>query len=205
MPVAVQPPILLGLTGNIACGKSTVLGLLAQLGAVTIDADRVYHELIGADAPLRAALVRRFGPTIVREDRSIDRRALAAIVFGDPTALAELDRITHPPIVAELRRRVRQSSSPLVAVDAVKLVESGFADECDAVWVVTCHPEQQIARLRARNGFTEREAAERVAAQPPAGATLDRADVLIANDGDLAATRQQVERALRSLLRRDSV
>jgi dephospho-CoA kinase len=191
---------LLGLTGNIACGKSTVLEMLAARGAATIDADRVYHELIVADSPLWAALVQRFGPAIVRPDRSIDRRALAGIVFNDPVALADLDRITHPPVVAELRRRLDRSYGPLVVVDAVKLVESGFAAECDAVWVVTCRPEQQVARLRARNGMTEQEAAERVAAQPALNVKLDRADVVIANDGSLAATEEQVERALRTLV-----
>lgn len=191
---------LLGLTGPIACGKSTVREMLAARGAKTIDADRVYHELIVADSPLWAALLHRFGPAIVRADRSIDRRALAAIVFKDPAALADLDRITHPPVVDELRRRVDRSDGPLVVVDAVKLFESGFAAACDAVWVVTCRRAQQVARLRSRNGLTAEEAVERVAGQPALDSYLGRADAVIANDGNLAATEEQVERALASLV-----
>lgn len=190
---------LLGLTGNIACGKSTVLGMLAERGAATIDADRVYHDLIGADSPLWRALIQRFGTGIVASDRAIDRRALARIVFDDPIALADLDRITHPAVVAELHRRVGLTTAPLVVVDAVKLVESGFASECDAVWLVTCRPDQQVARMVARNGMTREEAEDRVAAQPPLAPKLPLVDLVIANDGSQLATHAQVDRALDTL------
>lgn len=203
--LAVSRRFLLGLTGNIACGKSTVLGMLADRGAATIDADRVYHDLIGTDSPLWSALVQRFGTGIVASDRAIDRRALARIVFDDPIALADLDRITHPPVVAELRRRVSLKTAPLVVVDAVKLVESGFASECDAVWLVTCRPDQQIARLVARNGLSREEAEDRLAAQPPLAPKLPFVDLVIANDGSLLDTHEQVDRALEALSLRTRV
>jgi len=196
---------LLGLTGNIASGKSTVLGMLAERGAATIDADRVYHDLIGAHSPLWSVLIQRFGTGIVASDRAIDRRALARIVFDDPSALADLDRITHPAVVAELRRRVGLMTAPLVVVDAVKLIESGFGSECDAVWLVTSRPDQQIARLVARNGMTREEAEDRVAAQPPLAPKLPFVDLVIANDGSLPATHEQVDRALDALTLRARV
>lgn len=189
-------PLLLGLTGNIACGKSTVLRMLGERGAATIDADEVYHDLIVPDAPLWHVLRERFGPLIVAPDRSIDRRALAEIVFGETPSLADLDRLTHPPVVTALRRRVAATTASLVVVDAVKLFESGFADDCDAVWLVTCRTDQQVERLLARNGLPRPVAEQRVAAQPPLAAKLARADVIIRNDGNIDETRNQVDQAL---------
>lgn len=190
-----RPP-LLGITGNIACGKSTVLRMLAERGAATIDADEVYHDLIVPDAPLWRLLRERFGSRIVASNRTIDRRALAEIAFGDASALADLDRLAHPPVVAELRRRVATNPASLVAVDAVKLFESGFAEDCDAVWLVTCRPDQQVDRLVARNGLPRASAEQRVEAQPPLSPKLAQADAVIRNDGTIEETRSQVDRAL---------
>ena len=195
----VPRPFVIGVTGRVACGKTTVLRRLAELGAETIDADAVYHELIVPEGPLWKPLVDRFGRGILRPDGTIDRRALGAVVFADPSALAELDRMTHPAVVAELRRRVGASDAPVVAVDAVKLVESGFDRACDRVWVVTCDPAQQIERLMRRNGLTQEDAERRVAAQPLAQAMLSRADTVIDNSGVPAATRARVDAAWQSL------
>lgn len=192
-------PFLLGLTGNIACGKSTVVRMLVEMGATAIDADAVYHDLVVPDAPLWHLLRQRFGPRIVAVDRTIDRHALGEIVFGDSVALADLDRLTHPPVLAELRRRVAASAAPLVVVDAVKLFESGYAPECDATWVVTCRADQQVERLMARNALARHAAERRVAAQPPLAAKLAHADAVINNDGSLLETRIQVERAMATL------
>ena len=194
-------PFVIGLTGNIACGKSTVLRLLAGLGAETIDADAVYHELIAPEAPLWRALRDRFGDSIVAPDGSIDRRALGGIVFADPAALADLDALTHPAVVAEIRRRIAMSESAVVAVDAVKLIESGLDATCDRVWIVTCGREQQIARLMARNGWSREEAERRVDAQPPLTPKLARADLVIDNRGAPEETRCQVEPAWDALAR----
>ncbi len=192
-------PLLLGLTGNIACGKSTVLRQLAILGAATIDADEVYHDLIVPDAPLWHALRDRFGDAVIAPDGRVDRRALGALVFADPVALADLDRLTHPTVWAEVRRRLAKVEAPVIAVDAVKLVESGFAAECDRVWVVICRGEQQVARLMARNGLSRLEAEQRVAAQPPMAAKLACADLVIDNSGTIEATEGQVEEGWRAL------
>ena len=189
----------IGLTGNIACGKSTVLRMLAERGVATIDADAVYHELIVHDAPLWHALRARFGDGIVGPDRQIDRRALGRIVFADPRALADLDRLTHPAVTAEIRRRVREIDAPIVAVDAVKLIESGFDADCDQVWLVICEEAQQVSRLVARNQLSPEEAERRVKAQPSLAPKLARADVVIDNGGTIEATRSQVDAAWRAL------
>jgi dephospho-CoA kinase len=191
----------IGVTGNIACGKSTVLGALAELGAETIDADAVYHELIAPKRPLWQALVACFGDRIVAPDGKIDRRALGAIVFADPARLAELDALTHPAVVAAVRARIAESAARVLAIDAVKLVESGLGADCDQIWLVECEPEQQVARLMARNGLTRDEAARRVAAQPPLDEKRRLSDVVIDNSGTVAATRKQVERAWRAVRR----
>lgn len=199
---ATRRPYVIGVTGNIACGKSTVVAALEALGAVAIDADAVYHELIEPGKPLWRTLVDRYGPEIVREDGAIDRRRLGALVFADPDALAELDRLTHPAVVAAIRDRLTGIGQvTAVVIDAVKLIESGLDAGCDQVWVVTCRPEQQIDRLMRRNELSENEARQRVLAQPAIGPKLERADIVIDNSGTLTETHRQVEAAWRLVAR----
>ena len=143
-------PVVVGVTGNIACGKSAVSNRLAELGATVLDADRLYHELIQPGMPLQNSLRERFGSRIIAPDGQIDRRELGAIVFSDPEALADLDRITHPVVVAETYRRIETGETSVVVVDAVKLVESGISDRCDEAWLVLCRPDVQIERLMKR-------------------------------------------------------
>ncbi|MCC6314992.1 MAG: dephospho-CoA kinase [Thermomicrobiales bacterium] len=185
-------PACIGVTGNIACGKSAVLDMLAELGAETIDADRVYHQLVAPGAPLLATIRERFGPAIVAPDGGLDRARLGAIVFSDPAALAALDTLVRTPVRAEIRRRVAASHAEVVAVDAIKLIESGIAADCDAVWAVTCAPEVQLRRLMARSGLDETEARRRITAQSPPEAKILVADTVIDNSGALAETRRQV-------------
>ncbi len=187
------------MTGNIACGKSTVLEMLAERGAETLDADAVYHQLIAPGAPLWAVLRSRFGPDILAPDGTINRRALGALVFADPAALAELDALTHPAVVAEVLRRVENSHADVLVVDAVKLVESGLADACDALWLVTCDPDQQVKRLMHRNSLGREVAERRVALQPSLDAKRARADAIIDNSGTIEETRRQVAGAWNQL------
>lgn len=190
-------PFVIGLTGNIACGKSTVVAMLVEKGPVEIDADTVYHELIAPDSELWRALVDRYGDSIIGDDRTINRRRLGAIVFAEADALADLDRITHPAVVAEIRRRLAGLRGGVVVVDAVKLLESGLDEDCDQVWLVLCSPEQQVERLMARNNLSEADAKRRVELQPDIEPKLQRADVTIDNSGTLADTRRQVDQAWR--------
>lgn len=186
-------PHVIGVTGNIAVGKSTVLNRLAERGAAVIDADRVYHELIGPSAPLNGTLVKTFGAGIRNADGTINRRALADIVFANPVALARLDEVTHPSVVAEIGRLIVALDAPMVAVDAVKLFEAGLDRLCDEVWLVTAPPERQITRLMARNNLSREEASRRVQAQPPVAEKRLRADVVVDNGGDIEHTWQLID------------
>ena len=192
--------IVLGVTGNIAAGKSTVVRMLTERGAHHIDADLVYRELVGPGQPLLARLVERFGPGILAPDGSLDRKALGAIVFSDPTALAELDALTHPAVIAEIDRRADAIREGVILIDAVKLVESGHADHCDVVWLVTAPAEVQVTRLMKRNILSRAEAERRVAAQAPLGPKVARADRIIDNSGSLKELKAQVEAAWRDLV-----
>ena len=138
--------LLIGLTGNIATGKSTVARMLADLGATVIDADRVAHEAMRAGTAVHAAILAAFGPEIVRTDGEIDRARLGALVFADPNALARLERIVHPAVTAEVARRIAEAPTPVVVVEAIKLIEAGMAERCDSLWVTTCPSELQVQR-----------------------------------------------------------
>lgn len=188
-------PFRLGVTGGIASGKSSVMAILAELGAETIDADRVYHGLIAPGRPLHQALVARWGNGIVAADGTIDRKRLGAIVFSDSDELAALDRLTHPAIRIEIDRLYNASTARVVAVDAVKLIESGHADRCDAVWLVVADPAVQVGRLIETRHLSEEDARRRVAAQPPLEPRLARADTVIHNNGTRDDLRRQVEAA----------
>lgn len=192
-------PFVIGVTGNIACGKSLVLRVLADLGAETIDADRVAHAVMAPGSTVAETVIAAFGEGIRGADGGIDRRKLAPLVFGDPSKLELLDRLTHPPTVAAIRDLVARSDRPVVVVDAIKLFEAGVADDCDEAWVVTCTPEQQLERLMLRNGFSREEALRRIAAQPPQEEKTPRADRIIDNSGTEEETAEQVRAAWRSL------
>jgi dephospho-CoA kinase len=190
-------PFIIGLTGNIACGKSTVLAQLARLGADTIDADRIVHDLYTPASPVSVAVAAAFGPGVLHLDGSVNRRALGAIVFADPDRLRQLERLTHPAVRQRLEALLAASTAPVVVIDAVKLIEGGLAERCDSVWVVTCSPYQQLARLMARDGFDRAEAERRIAAQPPQAEKVARADVVIDNSGTRGATAELVRQAWR--------
>jgi dephospho-CoA kinase len=194
---ATDRPFVIGVTGNIACGKSSVVAELVALGATAIDGDRVYHALIEPDAPLWSKLVDRYGHAVLNSDRTVNRQRLGRIVFADPNALAELDRLTHPTVVAEIDRQLTDLGHGIAVVEAIKLHESGLAAVCDQIWVVTCDPEQQVERLMERNGLTRDEAWQRVNAQPDITEKLKQADVIIDNSGTLDHMRQQVQQAWR--------
>lgn len=187
--------VVIGVTGGIATGKSTVLRMLKELGAETIDADLVYHDLIRPSGALIEPLVARFGPKIEADDGGVDRNALGSIVFRDPAALLDLERLTHPAVLADVRRRIDQSSSPVIAVDAVKLIESGMSRLCDVVWLVVADPAVQRHRLMIRNGIDGIEANRRLAAQPDPLTRQNGADQILDNSGDEDDLRQQVNDA----------
>src|SRR5579884_1209251 len=193
-------PYIIGLTGNIGTGKSTVAAMLAELGAEVIDADRLAHELMAPGRPEWEQIVARFGPEILRPDGTIDRRKLGAIVFRDPAALAALERILHPAVRARIRERFAATERPVVVVEAIKLLEGVLYREVDAVWVVTADRDTQLARLVASRGLSREEAEARLAAQGDQAEKVARADVVIDNRGDLRDTQRQVLAAWQAIL-----
>jgi dephospho-CoA kinase len=187
--------LILGLTGNIACGKSTVLRRLAKLGAGVIDADAVTRELQRRGQPAFAAIVAAFGPEVVGPDGELNRRALGNRVFADKAALARLEGLVHPLVRTEIARRLATLPQPAIVIDAIKLLESPLVQYCREIWVVTCTPEQQVARLVAHRGLSEEEAWLRVRAQAPQAEKVARATVVIDNSGSIRHTRRQVDAA----------
>lgn len=189
---------LIGLTGGIACGKSTVLAMLRERGAQVIDADRVTHELQRPGQPVYDQIVAAFGAGILAEpDGAIDRKRLGAIVFSDPAELRRLEQIVHPAVHAHIHAWLEAVAAHggVAVIDAVKLLEAGWRPLCDAVWVVVCAEEQQVRRLIETRAMSEAEASTRIAAQPPQASRAAQADVVIDNSGALDATRAQVEAA----------
>ncbi|MBX7252605.1 MAG: dephospho-CoA kinase [Candidatus Promineofilum sp.] len=186
---------IIGLTGNIATGKSAVMRLAAARGALTIDADGVVHELLAGDAGIQAQVVAAFGEGVRRADGGIDRAALGAVVFGDPARLRQLEAILHPAVRLAIARRVAGSDAPVIVIEAIKLLEGPLAAMCDQIWVTACARETQMARLRVCRGMDEASAAARIDAQSPQADKIARADVVITTDGLLRETETQVAAA----------
>ncbi|MEZ4529855.1 MAG: dephospho-CoA kinase [Thermomicrobiales bacterium] len=183
-------PYLIGVTGNIACGKSAVMSMLRDL--VQRSSMAISSIAIGQSysSPLVQQLSDVFGNEIANDDGSLNR-ALGDIVFSDPEALYRLDHLT-PGRCRRGPATHRSGPTPVVATEGVKLIESGLGDQCDEIWVVMCDPARQRERLVATRGLSQEEANRRIASQPPLGEKLARADIVIANDGTLDELRAQV-------------
>jgi len=194
--------LVIGVTGNIACGKSTVDALLLDMGATAVfDADRTVHDLLHGDPAVRAAVVRAFGEAVLAADGSIDRRRLGTMVFADQAALRRLEAILHPAVRLRIREELAALPRDAIAVvDAVKLLEGELGTLATSVWWVTARPDQQIDRLVRGRGLSEREAEARLAAQPKLSDWRDRVNVVIDNSGSLEHTRYQVGSAWKNVL-----
>lgn len=193
---------ILGLTGSIASGKTTVGLMLLELGAsVYEDADQTVHKLYLPGQPLVARLVEAFGPEVRAPDGGVDRQRLGALVFRDPAAMRRLEALVHPAVQAALLQSLRRIPPDGVGVlDAIKLVESGYAPLCHAIWVVTCPAATQLRRLVEQRGLSLQEAQARLAAQPPLEPKLAAATEVIDNSGSLEHLREQVVAAWRRFL-----
>lgn len=191
---------LLGLTGNIGCGKSTVGKLLAQrYGADYIDADAVVHTLYTAGTPETVAIAARFGADLLREDGTVDRRKLGDRILGNAEALRDLEAILNPSVRTAIESRIAASPSEVVVLDAIRLIEAGLYKRCDAVWVVTCERETQIQRLMDSRAMTHEQAALRVDSQRPQEEKVRYATEVIANRGSLEDLAKQVDGAWRAI------
>jgi len=194
---------IVGLSGGIGSGKSSVAQMLRELGAVVIDADAIVHELQARGTPLLAEIAAAFGDGVLASDGSLDRKALGAIVFADAEARAKLGRLVHPRVGEEMFRRTqaaREAGAPLVVLDIPLLFEGRAAntgtaarmgyDETILVWVPAT---VQVERTMARDGCTRAEAQARIDAQMPIDQKKALADHVIDNSGSVEATRAQVE------------
>ena len=190
-----------GLTGGIGSGKSAVAAALTELGAVVIDADQISRDLVVAGSPALSQIRERFGAHVLAADGSLARGKLADIVFGDETALADLNAIMHPRIAAETAARLeRVPSGAVVVYDMPLLVETGTADQWDSVLVVTAPLAARLDRLRETRGMTREQTLARIEAQATDAERLAVADIVIENSGSLADLAGEVKQAWRSLV-----
>jgi dephospho-CoA kinase len=195
----------IGLTGGIGSGKSTVAGYLVELGAAVMDLDKVGHEIIKSGSRVFKKIVGEFGKDILDTRAEIDRARLGKIVFRDPEALARLNRIVHPAIdeiiyerLAEYRRR----GVKVVVLEAAVMLEAGKAKQADEIWVTAAPEATVLRRLRERSGYSEEETKARIRSQLSDEERIKRADVVIDTDGSLDAVKARVEAEWRRLMAR---
>lgn len=184
----------IGLTGGIACGKSTVANLFVALGVTLVDTDLLAREVVEPGSPLLGEITRHFGAQVLQKDGSLDRVVLRQRVFANPAERQWLEQLTHPAIRELTDARCEAATGPYVMVAIPLLVETQGAERFDRVLVVDCEPELQLARLQARDGMTREQAQRMLAAQATREQRLAVADDVILNNGDIAALRDQVEK-----------
>ena len=184
-----------GLTGPIGAGKTTVAAILRELGARVLDADAIAKDEQLRGTTGYSAIVQQFGTTVLGEDKEIDRRSLAAVVFADPRRLEQLERILHPRVISRiLEARKMLTDDQVLVVEAIKLIETSLRNACDRVWVVVAPRDQLGSRLQAR-GMDEAAVTARLLSQASVEDFRRAADVVIENDGDRDALRAAVTAA----------
>jgi dephospho-CoA kinase len=189
----------IGLTGNIATGKSVVCKMLEYLGAYTIDADALSHSAIAKGAPGYQKVIDTFGEWVLDENGNIDRARLGRHVFSDPQDLQQLESIIHPLVEYALDLLIRRTDQRVIVIEAIKLLESRLVEGCDTIWV-TCAPEAvQKARLMQKRATTEQDALQRIHAQSPQDVKIAAANVIIQNAGSLDGTWKQVISAWKAI------
>lgn len=196
---AVLTAFVVGLTGPIGAGKSTVAGMLREQGAKVLDADAIARDELLRGTVGYSAVIQRFGTEVLGPDKEVDRRKLAEKVFADPRELEALERILHPRVIARiLEARSMLPDSEVLVVEAIKLLGTPLHHACDRLWVVIAPRQTLLLRLGAR-GVSEEDALQRLRNQASDDEFLAAADAVIVNDGDREATRAAVERAWREV------
>ena len=188
--------MIIGITGGTGCGKTTLLEMIRQHGGLVLDCDRIYHGLLQAGGEMVDRLAQRFPEAM--EDGILNRKKLGTIVFSDPTALADLNEITHSAVKAEVLRLLAGKPA-LAAIDAIGLFEGGLAELCDVTVAVTAPEEARIRRLMARDSIPESYARARIAAQKKEDWFRQRCDYVLENDGELDAFATKCVAFLRNM------
>ncbi|MBI4342109.1 MAG: dephospho-CoA kinase [Candidatus Omnitrophica bacterium] len=200
--------LVIGVTGGVGTGKSTVARMFARHGAVVLDADRIAHDLIAPPRPAWRELIRTFGRGVLRGDGTVDRRRMAAVVFRHPALRKRLERIIHPRVMRQIRREIRRlrrdGRRAAVVLDVPLLIETGAHRMVDALVVVTAPPEVQRRRVRRQHGWSNEEINERINAQWKLSAKVALADMVVKNAGRVQATQTQVNRIWKQLARTNS-
>ena len=189
---------IIGLTGNIATGKTVVRRMLEHLGAYTIDADGLSHRAMGKGAPGFEPTVTTFGKWVLDAHGDIDRKKLGSVVFQDPDAMSRLEAIIHPLVREAVDVLIRRSTRPVVAVEAIKLLEGDLRGRCNSIWVTYAPPALQVERLIASRSMSREEAQQRISAQGSQTDKIAVADVVIRNGSSYDDLWRQVEEAWNS-------
>jgi dephospho-CoA kinase len=189
----------IGLTGGIASGKSSVGAILRKLGVRVVDADQIAHRVYLPETPGYTRVVQEFGAGILDSDGHIDRKRLGEIVFQNPEARVKLEKITHPVIMNEINRLIaaaKAENCPIVVVEVPLLFEAGLEGQFDYIWVVSAHHDIQLKRLMERNRLTFEEASARLSAQLPLHVKEGKADVIVYNNRGLYHLEEEIKRLL---------
>lgn len=189
----------IGLTGNIATGKSVVRKMLEHLGAYGIDADALAHRAMAKGAPGYQPVIDIFGKWILDAQGEIDRAKLGRLVFNDPEALKQLEAIVHPLVEQAIDLMIQRARQPVIVIEAIKLLEGKFANACDSIWVTTAPQEIQQQRLMEKRGMSAEDALQRIRAQSPQEQKITAAQVVIQNSGSFEETWKQVVAAWKKI------
>jgi dephospho-CoA kinase len=187
---------IIGVTGGLGAGKTTVSGILKELGAMVIDADQISREVTEPGKPAWKEIIENFGREVLQPDKTLDRKALARIVFRNEEKKKLLEGIIHDRVTMEMRKRIRALKADgfegVVVLDVPIPVQSGFIDLADSIWVVTCRDEERIRRVMRRSGMDYADARNRINSQIPQSDYVRLADVVIENEGSPESLRQRV-------------
>ncbi len=191
---------IIGLTGNIASGKSFVRQVLQNYGALTIDADLLAQRTYQRNSPAYAEIITEFGPEILGPDSEIDRRELGRIVFSDPGRLRALEEIVHPHTLEALEQVLLKARTPVILIEMIKLFEIGMDKLCDSIWICTASDQVRAERLIVNRHLSPSKALERINSQPPQPGLLDKADAVINTEGIYTQTCEQIDQNLNKLM-----
>lgn len=191
---------IIGLTGNIATGKSVVRRMLEHLGAYTIDADALTHRAYAKGAPGYQAVIDRFGKWLVNRDGEIDRKKLGNLVFSDPEAMKQLEAIVHPLVRQATEILAKRATQPVVVIEAIKLLDGDLRKVCDSIWVANATEDIQIERLMRKRGMTREQALERIHMQSPQSQKVAVANIVITNTGSYDNLWKQVSEAWKEIV-----